>query len=271
MDFGSIALDDLLVAAVLMAIVAFFYSNLGLGGGQLYVPIMDFFFLSLAMVEIVPLSLCFAAVTMLSSAYMHSRKDLVDFRLGGTLGGAGLLGVAGGVAFTSNAPEEYVKAGFAVLLLIVATKMMQDIYRAKGENAISPTRFSERQMIAGIGVSIVTGALVGSFGIGGGIVSVPLIIYVFKIESRRAIGTSALMGAILTPAALAAYIINESVTEGVTIHYDLALVLTPIVFVMALIGSRWGLATLKTRLVKTIFTCGVYLAAAEMIYSLLFT
>jgi uncharacterized membrane protein YfcA len=106
---------------------------------------------------------------------------------------------------------------------------------------------------------------VGSFGIGGGVVSVPLIIYVFKIQTRRAIGTSALMGAILTPAALAAYAFNE----GAAIHVDLALTLTPIIFVMAIIGSSWGLAKLRTRVVKIIFTFGVYLAAAEMIYSLL--
>jgi hypothetical protein len=31
----------------------------------------------------------------------------------------------------------------------------------------------------------------------------------------------------------------------------------------------WGLEKLKTRTVKTIFTCGVYLAAALMIYSVL--
>jgi len=271
MDFGAVPLNDLAIATVLVAVVAFFYSNLGLGGGQLYVPIMDFFFVSLVMAEIVPLSLCFAAATMLSSTYMHSRKGLVDFRLGGILGGAGLFGVAAGVAFTSTAPEEYVKAGFGALLLVVATKMMHDVLTARKENTISPSRFSRNRMMAGMGVSILTGVLVGSFGIGGGVVSVPLIIYVFGIESRRAIGTSALMGAILTPAALAAYVINGSVNTGVAIHYGLALVLTPVVLVMALIGSRWGLATLKTRVVKAIFTCGVYLAAIEMVYSLLFT
>jgi uncharacterized membrane protein YfcA len=73
------------------------------------------------------------------------------------------------------------------------------------------------------------------------------------------------MGAILTPAAFIAYAVNGDVA----ISYDLALVLTPIIFVMALVGSTWGLAKLKTKAVKAIFTGGVYLAAAEMIYSLL--
>jgi len=269
MDFGAVGTDDLLIVATLIGVVAFFYSNLGLGGGQLYVPIMVFFFASLEMTEIVPLSLCFAFVTMLTATYTHSRKGLVDFRLGVVLGLAGLVGVAAGVTFTVNAPEDFTKAAFATLLVIVATKMMYDIYRAKKDPVTSPTVHTRERMLAGMGVSILTGVLVGSFGIGGGVVSVPLIIYVFRFEPRKAIGTSAVLGAILTPAAFLAYMLNQSTGADVTIHYDLALVLTPIVFVLALVGSRWGLEKLRTTVVKTIFTCGVYLAAAGMIYSLL--
>ncbi len=269
MDFGGVGLESLLIVAILVAVVAFFYSNLGLGGGQLYVPIMDLFFASLFMKDIVVLSLTFAFVTMASATYTHSKKGLVDFKLGIPLAGAGLLGVAAGVLFTSSAEERLVKAGFATLLIVVATKMMYDLYRAKKDNTVSPTSFTVKRKVAGMGVSILTGLLVGSFGIGGGVVSVPLIIYVFKFEPRKAIGTSALMGAILTPAAFIAYFLAAD--PGTVIHYDIALVLAPIVFVFAIIGSTWGLKKLKTRVVRTIFTCGVYLAAIEMIYSIFFT
>lgn len=257
--------DSFLIVALLVGLVGFFYSNLGLGGGQLYVPIMDLFFVSLVMKEIVPLSLCFAFVTMASATYSHSRKGLVDFRLGPLLAAGGLIGVAMGVMFTTTVDERMVKIGFAALLLIVATKMLRDMYKAKRGSAPSSMEKDSVRKIAGFGVSVLTGFLVGSFGIGGGVISVPLIIYVFRFETRKAIGTSALVGAILTPAAFVAYALRE----GVTIHYDLALTLTPIIFVMALVGSTWGLQKLKTRAVRTIFTGGVYLAAAEMIYSLL--
>jgi uncharacterized membrane protein YfcA len=263
--FEAIGMDSLIIVAVLVGVVGFFYSNLGLGGGQLYVPIMDLFFVSLMMKEIVPLSLCFAFVTMVTATYSHNRKGLVDFRLGSLLAVGGLVGVVIGVLFTSTVDELYVKVGFASLLLIAATKMMHDTYRAKGKEAAAPGTVDARRRLAGVGVSVLTGFLVGSFGIGGGVISVPLIIYVFRFETRKAIGTSAMVGAILTPAAFVAYAFQE----GITIHYDLALTLTPIIFVTALIGSTWGLKKLKTRAVRTIFTGGVYLAAAEMIYSLL--
>jgi len=268
MVFDGLSVESIIIVAILIAIVAFFYSNLGLGGGQLYVPIMLMFFVSLSMKEIVPLSLTFAFVTMFSSTYAHSKKHLVDFRLGLLFAAAGLIGVVAGVFFTLGVDEWVVKAGFATLLVVVATKMIYDIYMAKKDNMTSPTSFTFRRKLAGIGVSILTGFLVGSFGIGGGVVSVPLIIYVFRFEPRKAIGTSALLGAILTPAAFIAYVLSAG--EGVVIHYQLALVLAPIVFIMAIIGSTWGLQKLKTPVVKTFFTCGVYLAATWMIYSLLF-
>jgi uncharacterized membrane protein YfcA len=270
MAFEGIETETIAIVAVLVGVVAFFYSNLGLGGGQLYVPIMDLFFISLFMKEIVPLSLMFAFVTMITATYTHNKKGLVDLKLGVPLAIAGLVGVAAGVLFTSTVEEVVVKASFATLLVIVATKMLYDIYKAKAENKDSPEAFSRRQWLAGIGVSVLTGFLVGSFGIGGGVVSVPLIIYVFRVEVRRAIGTSALMGAILTPAAFLAYILTTA-GGGSDIPYGLGLILTPIVFVMAFVGSTWGLKKLRTPIVKTIFTCGVYLAASEMIYSLLYT
>ncbi len=271
MVFDGVETTSLILVAILIAIVAFFYSNLGLGGGQLYVPIMDLFWggnaalavVSLEMRDIVPLSLTFAFVTMLSSTYTHGKKHF-----GLQLAAAGLIGVAGGVLFTSTVDERIVKAGFATLLVIVATKMIFDIYKAKKDNTTSPTHFSARRRLAGMGISILTGFLVGSFGIGGGVVSVPLIIYVFRFEPRKAIGTSALLGCVLTPAAVLAYVLTAE--EGVVFHYQLALVLAPIVFIMAIIGSTWGLQKLRTPVVKTIFTGGVYLAASEMIYSLLF-
>lgn len=269
MDFGGVDPASVLVVALLIAVVAFFYSNLGLGGGQLYVPIMDALFIGLYMEDIVPLSLMFAFVTMITATFTHSRKGLVDFRLGILLASAGLLGVAGGVAFTRSVDERLVKAGFAALLVIVATKMLYDLYKAKKEAEVSPTSFSLGRKAAGMGISVLTGFLIGSFGIGGGVVSVPLIIYVFRLEARRAIGTSALMGAILTPAAFVAYVLTAD--SGTSVHIDLALLLTPVVFFFALVGSMWGLKKLRTRMVKTIFTCGVYLAATEMILSLLLT
>lgn len=265
MVFETLGIESVLIVALLAGAVAFFYSNLGLGGGQLYVPIMDFFFLSLMMRDIVPLSLCFAFVTMLSAAYTHSRKGLVHFKLGGLLALGGLVGVGAGVLFTTTASEWLVKLGFASLLVIVATKMIYDLHKARKDYVGCPATWTLRCRLAGVGVSVLTGFLIGSFGVGGGVVSVPLIIYVFRFEPRYAIGTSALMGAILTPAAFLVY----AFTEGVSIQYDLVLALTPIVFVMGLVGSTWGLKSLRTRVVKMIFTGGVYLAACEMIYSLL--
>jgi uncharacterized membrane protein YfcA len=43
----------------------------------------------------------------------------------------------------------------------------------------------------------------------------------------------------------------------------------PIVFVGAYLGSRWGLATLKTRSVALIFIIVLFIAAVKLLFDLL--
>src|SRR6059036_3085129 len=81
----------LLIQAVLIFGVAFIYSNLGLGGGLLFVPIL----LSTGVPNkdlAVPISLTLTIATATSSVINHHRRGLVDFRLGGVLLAGALLG-----------------------------------------------------------------------------------------------------------------------------------------------------------------------------------
>src|SRR3989442_14624524 len=81
----------LLIQAVLIFGVAFIYSNLGLGGGLLFVPIL----LSTGVPDkdlAVPISPTLAIATATSSVINHHRHGLLDFREGGDLLAGALLG-----------------------------------------------------------------------------------------------------------------------------------------------------------------------------------
>src|SRR5207245_9180076 len=89
----------LLIQAVLIFGVAFIYSNLGLGGGLLFVPIL----LSTGVPDkdlAVPISLTLTIATATSSVINHHRRGLVDFRLGGVLLAGALLGAVVGTVLT---------------------------------------------------------------------------------------------------------------------------------------------------------------------------
>src|SRR5213594_4481556 len=121
----------LLIQAVLIFGVAFIYSNLGLGGGLLFVPIL----LSTSVPDkdlAVPISLTLTLATATSSVINHHRRGLVDFRLGSLLVAGALLGAVVGTFFTLLVLDERTfKAFFAVVLLLFGVYMVLDWVRNK--------------------------------------------------------------------------------------------------------------------------------------------
>ncbi len=246
--------------------IAFLHSNLGVGGGVLYVPLL-LSLTALPMKEVVPLSLLFAMATSISATINHHRKGLVDFKLGIILACGAIIGAVIGAKFTLTVTGNIVKLMFAVALIIVAIKMLTEIYRENKGLKKTTTRIkkvSKEKKIIGSLTSIVTGFLSGSLGIGGGAVNVPLLIYLFKVKARRAIGTSSF---IIIPTAAMGF--STFVFSAGKIDYSLAIILAPVVLIGAFIGSRWGLESLKTPTVKALFACILLLAAVKMFSSIL--
>ena len=246
--------------------VAFLHSNLGVGGGVLYVPLL-LSLTALPMKEVVPLSLLFAMATSISATANHHRKGLVDFKLGIALACGAIIGAIIGARFTLMAAGNIVKLMFAVALIIVAIKMLTEIYRENKGMKKTTTRIkkvSKEKMLMGSSFSIVTGFLSGSLGIGGGAVNVPLLIYLFKVKARRAIGTSSF---IIIPTAAMGF--STFVFSAGKIDYSLAIILVPVVLIGAFIGSRWGLESLRTPTVKILFAFVLLLAAVKMFFSIL--
>src|SRR3989441_6744621 len=89
----------LLIQAVLIFGVAFIYSNLGLGGGLLFVPIL----LSTGVADkdlAGPISLTLTIATATSSVINHHRCGLRDFRLRPVLLAGALIGAVVGPVFS---------------------------------------------------------------------------------------------------------------------------------------------------------------------------
>src|SRR2546427_10709898 len=91
----------LLIQAVLIFGVAFIYSNLGLGGGLLFVPIL----LSTGVADkdlAGPISLTLTIATATSSVINHPRRGLRDFPPGPRPLTGALIGAVGGSRFPLN-------------------------------------------------------------------------------------------------------------------------------------------------------------------------
>ena len=271
---GLVVLDPptVLLQIVLMFGVAFIYSNLGLGGGLLFVPIL----LSTGVSDPIlaaPISLTLTTMTAASSMFNHRRKGFVDFRLGRTLVIGTLLGAVLGtyfhIGFVSKTAFEII---FVLILVSFGALMVHDWVRnarpvdENDDSKLTPKRTGETT-VAMVG----SGFLSGLAGVGGGLLNVPLILFLLGRKTRVAIGTSSLL--IVPTAALgfSLYVLGRylgSATFTWPEEFILIPILMPFVFVGAFLGSRIGLAKLKTRSVALIFIIVIFVAAAQILLTL---
>lgn len=262
----------LILQAVLIFGVAFIYANLGLGGGLLFVPIL----LSTGIPSkdlAVPISLTLTIATATSSVINHHRRGLVDFRLGWILLSGALLGAVIGTFFTLKILDERTFIAFftGVLILFGAYMIRDWLKNARDVDEDDDRAMTPRRIAATAAATTGSGFLSGAMGIGGGLLNVPLLVYLLGRKTRKAIGTSSLLIIPTAAVGFGAYVADLVLRPtgfAWPPDYGLIPILMPIVFVGAYVGSRWGLATLKTRSVALIFILVLFLAAGKLLLDL---
>lgn len=262
----------LLLQILLMFGVAFIYSNLGLGGGLLFVPIL----LATGVPDpllAAPISLTLTTMTAASSMINHRRKGFVEFRLGrtlviGTLSGA-VLGTYAHIGFVS---KDAFKVIFVIILLAFGALMVRDWMRnARLVDEDDVSKMTRKRVGETTVAMIGSGFLSGLAGVGGGLLNVPLIIFLLGRKTRSAIGTSSLL--IIPTAALgfSLYVLGRYLGTSSSAwpeEFLLIPILMPFVFAGALLGSRLGLEKLKTRSISLIFVLVVFVAAAQILLNI---
>ncbi|MFQ5985884.1 MAG: sulfite exporter TauE/SafE family protein [Thermoplasmata archaeon] len=251
----------LVLVAFLVFSVAFVYSNLGLGGGTLYVPILLTFVTPFKEVA-VPMSLTFTLATALSATFNHYRKDLVASRLALILVGGALVGAVVGAVFTLAIRQEVFLAFFSVILIVVAAKMFRDwLGHAETIEHDDDSKMTGPRLAASSTATLSSGFLSGSLGIGGGVANVPIMVYGLGRRTRLAIGTSTLM---IVPTSIVGFL-SYLYFEGLaTLDVGLTAFLWVLVLVGSYLGSYWGLRKLKSRSVALVFILVLFVAAAKL-------
>lgn len=173
----------------------------GIGGGIVIVPVLD---TALALFDTDPAvrlhvavatSLAVIVPTSIASARAHLRRDSVDLAVVRRWAPFVLAGSLGGAWIASQVDTTVLAIVFAVTTLFVATK---SLFRF-GENAL--TDGIPGSPLLGL-VPAAIGTVSTLMGIGGGVLSV-MVLRLFNQPMRRAIGTAALLGLVISvPGAL---------------------------------------------------------------------
>ncbi|TPW72240.1 sulfite exporter TauE/SafE family protein [Schumannella sp. 10F1B-5-1] len=173
------------IGLLAVGLIGGFLSGLfGVGGGIVMVPLLT-------------TVLCFdqrrAAATSLAAIVPTAIAGTISYGIGGQvqLVGAALIGVGGivgaqlGSRLLRRLPLGWLRWLFVALLAVVAVRTLLEVPARGGELAITP--FSALGLIA---VGLVMGIASGLFGIGGGILVVPVLIALFGANDLLAKGTS---------------------------------------------------------------------------------
>jgi len=107
-----------------------------------------------------------------------------------------------------------------------------------------------------LGVAMGVGVLSGLFGVGGGIMLVPLLVLLFGFEQHRAQGTS--LVALVPPTGLLAFL---GYARAGYVNWKVGLLLMPGVFLGAMLGSKLAMV-LPPRRMRQVFAALLFLLGA---------
>ena len=242
-----------LLLAISGLVAGAFGALLGLGGGVLIVPILTLGF-DFPLTAAIGTSLLCVIATSTGAAAINVRAGRADVRLGITLGAGTAVGALTGAVIAGFLPERILAGLFAVLLGYTAVTMVRNLRRPVAAEPIDedpgapdgPDAPAYRGNRLGLAVAGAFGGgnLSGLLGVGGGIVTVPIIHVLMGGPIRVAVATSNFMIGITAAAGSYAYLFRGDVDARVAAPVVLGVAVGSVLGARASgrIGTGWLVA-----------------------------
>ena len=225
-------------------------SIIGLGGGIIIVPVLTFFGFSPALAASNSIFAVFSNAIASSISYAKQRR--IEYSIGLKLGLLSIPGTVVGAFISSEITPSIFKILFA-LILISASIYIFSKRKIEQKNY----NLSKQIMILAIGASFFAGIISGLFGVGGGIIFVPLMVVAMGLTMKNAAPTSQFILLFASASAL--------VTHTILGHPDFyqALLLAIGAFVGGLVGARLSLE-IKENSLKILISVVMIAAAVKL-------
>jgi len=202
----------------------------GGGGSILAVPVLVYV-LGEPVKEATTASLAIVGTTALVGAAANARVGRVRGRIAVAFGFGGAAGAVAGTALNRLADPHLLLVAFALVMLGSAYAMLR---RARAEDRGETPASVRRLAVLIVPLGVAVGVLTGFFGVGGGFVIVPALVLLLGLPMPVAIGTSLLVIALTSAAALTAHLASGS------IDWPVVIVLTAAAIVGTLAGAASG-------------------------------
>jgi uncharacterized membrane protein YfcA len=227
-------------------------SMLGLGGGIIVVPVLTF--LGFSPTAAASNSLFAALSNAIASTISYSRQKRIEFSLGLKLGLLTIPGtILGAIVSTDVTPSI-----FKILFGLVLIASVAYIFLRKKIEAKEKT-ISKQMMVFAVGASFFAGIISAFFGIGGGIIFVPLMVAGMGMTMKKAAPTSQL---ILLFSSLSGVITHSALGHP---DFNQAGFLAIGSFIGGLVGARLSL-DIKERYLQILVSIVILIGAAKLFF-----
>jgi len=220
--------------------IAFVFSMLGMGGSQLYIPILFWMGMDFK-TEAIPLGMLLNVVNSSSAAVTYAREKLINWRVAIPFGLTMVAFAPVGTWLNVRLPVKPLLLFFALFTAAAAVLMLSGWKPAKGE--MSP----RGRVILGLTAGSALGLIAGLIGRGGGSFVVPLL-YTAGLDAQAAAASSAL---VVTGSGLSSFV--SHIVVAAAPRWDIWIAAVASVFLGSQLGSRVMAVRLKSRHVKMVF------------------
>lgn len=245
------------VVAIIIAIASFLFAMLGLGGGMVYVSVLNWAGFDMKEVAI-PLGLLLNGLNTALVLIPFARKKLVDWKGGAVMAVTALIASPLGAIMSNQVPVPTLKILFAAMVVLAAVRMIWASKQAEPEKMMS---FKKRSIL-GFFTGSFAGLIGGLLGIGGGFI-IAHILMMMGYKTKKAADTTAFVVAF---SSISGYL-------GHAAQGHMNWLLTGIVVAAVIVGSQLGglymTQKAKSKQVKIIYAVVLILIAAQMIYSVI--
>ena len=227
-------------------------SMIGLGGGIIVVPILTF--LGFPPTVAASNSLFAALSNATASTISYSKQKRIEYSLGLKLGLLSIPGTILGAIISTDITPDIFKILFGFVLIASAVYIF---LRKKIET--KEKTISKQMIVFAIGASFFAGVISSFFGIGGGIIFVPLMVVGMGMVMKKAAPTSQM---ILLFASLSGVIVHSLLGHPDFLQAGLLSIGS---FIGGLVGAKLSI-DIKERYLQILVSAVIVIAAAKLFF-----
>jgi uncharacterized membrane protein YfcA len=247
---------------------------IGAGGGFVLVPALLLLFSDKPADELTAISLTVVLLTGISASIAYSRQKRIDYATALLLGSATIPGGILGALAVHDVPRPAFDMVFGALLLTVGAFILRrrnavavrqpptgrGVLHREFASQDGATYYYAYPVWHGLGLSGGTGFFASLFGIGGGVIQVPMMITILRIPLAVAVATSTLMLVFVSGSAVTVHVVGGQLTgENAVIALLLAAGAVPGAQLGAFLARRFASTTVSSLLVAALAVVGIRL------------